>query len=266
MDKKQLIKDIFTLNWKTFGTRFYKLIAVLQRKFNLGKDNFSTTKNIQDLPIIINNCNRLTYLKQLIDFLKAAGCKNIVVLDNKSDYAPLLEFYKTTDVKVILLDQNYGHLAFWKSGVYKQYYTDYYVYTDPDVLPVNECPENFLEHFMKILNTYTNIEKVGFGLKIDDIPGYYDKKEEVINWEKKFWLREIDKDLYDAPLDTTFALYKPFTRGDIWVQNALRTGGKYVLRHLPWYENSSNNTEENLYYQNKIKQGASHWIEKSNLL
>ena len=82
------------------------------------------------------------------------------------------------------------------------------------------------------------------------------------NWEKKHWLKQIEPDVYDAALDTTFALYKPYTRGDIWVQNALRTGGNYVARHLPWYENSSNITDEDNYYLNNMKKGASHWIVK----
>lgn len=266
MDKKQLIKDIFTLNFSSFATRYYKLIAVIKRKFFLPSTNYSSGKNIFEIPIIINNRNRLTFLKQLINWYKKAGYKNIIVLDNDSKYEPLLQYYKSENINVIFLKENVGHLALWKSGVYKQFYGDYYVYTDPDVLPIDECPFDFMQYFMSLLKKYSSIEKVGFGLKIDDLPNYYDKKNEVINWEKKHWLKQIEPDVYDAALDTTFALYKPYTRGDVWVQNALRTGGNYVARHLPWYENSNNISEEDLYYLNNVKKGASHWIVKENKL
>jgi hypothetical protein len=261
MDKKQLIKDIVTLNFSSFGTRRHKLMAVLKRSFLLSSTNYSSGKNIFEVPIIINNRNRLTYLKQMIDWFKKAGYTNIIVLDNNSNYEPLLKFYKESNVNVIYLKKNYGHLAFWSSGTYKKFYADYYVYTDPDVVPIDQCPNDLMQHFMKLLKKYSNIEKVGFGLKIDDLPQFYNKKQEVIDWETKFWKKEIEKDVFDAALDTTFALYKPYTRGDLWVQNALRTGGNYVVRHLPWYEDSANITPENKFYQDNAKPGASHWIK-----
>lgn len=264
MDYNQLIKDIFTLNFKPFVTRYHKLVAVLKRKFSLSADNFSTGKNIFEIPILINNRNRYTYLKQMVDWLTEAGYKNIIVLDNDSNYQPLLEYYKTAPVKVIYLKENVGYLSLWKSGVYKQFYTDYYVYSDPDVLPAKDCPKDFMKHFMELLNKFPNVEKVGFGLKIDDLPDFYNKKQEVIEWESQYWKKAIEKDVYDAKVDTTFALYKPFTNGEIWVQNAVRTGGNFVAHHLPWYEDSKNETEENAFYRNNIKKGESHWIKKEN--
>jgi hypothetical protein len=261
MDKKQLFKDIFTLNFTSFGTRYHKLVAVLKRALFLPSENYSTSKDIYAVPIIINNRNRLTYLKQVIEWYQKAGYRNIYVLDNQSNYEPLLNYYKEQKVKVIHLNDNYGHLAFWTSGTYKQFYTDYYVYTDPDVVPVEQCPPDFMNYFMGLLKKYSNIEKVGFGLKIDDLPEHYNKKQDVIAWEKKFWEKQVEPNVYDAALDTTFALYKPYTRGDLWVQNALRTGGNYVARHLPWYEDSAHVNAENKFYSDNAKPGASHWIK-----
>lgn len=262
MDVKQLITDIFTFNISAYKLRLFKLNAFIKRLILSSQSKYSNGNNYQSIPIIINNRNRLTHLKTLINWLQVAGYTNIIILDNKSNYEPLLEFYKTTSCKVIYLNENYGHLAFWKSGVYKDYYKDFYVYTDPDVVPVENCPKDFLKYFLLKLKHYSNIEKIGFSLKIDDLPDYYIKKNDVISWEKKFWEIEVEKNIYNAPLDTTFALYKPYTNGFIWVQNAYRTGGNYVARHLPWYENSNDMTEEDLFYLNNIKQGASHWIKK----
>ncbi len=68
-----------------------------------------------DIPIIINNFNRLEYLKILLDGLENRNYTNIYILDNQSTYPPLLEFYKKTKHKVIFLEKNYGFRALWKS-------------------------------------------------------------------------------------------------------------------------------------------------------
>ncbi|MEI6515718.1 MAG: glycosyltransferase family 2 protein [bacterium] len=262
MNKRQLIKDVLLLNLPKLILRFHKFTALLKRQLVLPANNYSATKRYYDIPIIINNRNRHTCLRLMIDWLMSAGYKNIVVLDNNSRYKPLLDYYKNSPVKVIYLKENMGHLAFWKTPVYREYYRDYYVYTDPDILPVAECPADFMSHFMALLNKNPNVEKVGFGLKIDDLPDTYDRKNEVIYWENQFWQKEIETGVYDARIDTTFALYKPFTNAALWPQNALRTGGNYVARHLPWYEDSRNETEESRFYRAEVKEGASHWIRK----
>jgi hypothetical protein len=63
--------------------------------------------------------------------------------------------------------------------------------------------------------------------------------------------------VYDALIDTTFALYRPFAQGGA-DGPAIRTGGKYVAKHLPWYENSSNLSPETEYYL-KTSSSASSW-------
>ena len=262
MDVSQLIKDIVTFNFRPFKVRFHKVIAIINRR--LFSNNKSNRKiNFKNIPIIINNRNRLTYLKQLINWLEKNGYSNIYIIDNNSNYQPLLNYYKTINYKIFHLSENVGHLSLWKTDIIKQFEKDYYVYTDPDVLPIEECPDNILEHFYNLLIKYSSIEKVGFALKIDDLPNCYIDKSKVAEWEQKFWNKEIEKDVYDAAIDTTFALYKPFTNGNNYVQNALRTAGKYQLHHLPWYEDSNNENEENIFYKKNIKKGASHWIIKN---
>ena len=67
----------------------------------------SNKKSIFDTPIIINNYNRLEYLKDLIAWLESAGMKKIYIIDNLSTYPPLLEFYKKIKYTVFKLDKNY---------------------------------------------------------------------------------------------------------------------------------------------------------------
>ena len=74
----------------------------------------SKISDARDIPIIINNYNRLTMLKKLIDSLTSRGYTNIVILDNQSTYPPLLEWYAECQFEVIRLPKNYGFKALWK--------------------------------------------------------------------------------------------------------------------------------------------------------
>lgn len=208
-------------------------------------------RNYHEIPIIINNFNRLTTLCKLIDWLKKYEYNNIIILDNQSTYPPLLDYYKTCDIKVIRLDKNYGHLALWKSDIYHQYKWNYFAYTDSDVLPEDNCPADFLLVFCKALQINFSLKKVGFSIKIDDLPDHFNLKEKVVEYERRYWKKNYHDLAFDAPVDTTFALYKPFTNlkyGEVYTQKAIRMKPPYTIRHLPWYNDTKNLNEEELYY------------------
>src|SRR6185369_12325603 len=71
-----------------------------------------------NVPIVLNNRNRYTYLKALVNWLSDAGYKNIFILDNDSDYPELLDYYKHTPAKVIYLKENMGYMALWKTDFF----------------------------------------------------------------------------------------------------------------------------------------------------
>jgi hypothetical protein len=207
--------------------------------------------SVVEIPIVINNFNRLSFLVQLVDSLRRCGYRKIIVLDNQSTFPPLLAYYKTSDVEVVNLDKNYGYLALWKSGYYNRIRWNYFVYTDSDVLPIDACPVDFLSHFKKKLDGLYSADKVGFGIKIDDLPDYFSFRNKVSAHENKFWKHEVAPGLYKAQIDTTFALYKPLTGlkfGETSTLEAYRTGFPFLIRHLPWYNNSSALSEEEKYY------------------
>ena len=215
--------------------------------------------HFKDIPIIINNYNRVTTLKLLISSLEIRGYKNIFIIDNASTYPALLEYYQTCPYTVFRLKDNVGYKSLWKTDIYKQFIHNYYVYTDSDVVPCDDCPEDFLNHFLEVLKRYRFATKVGFGLKIDDLPDHYDLKESVIEWENQFWKYEVEKDLYRAPIDTTFALYRPYAKKNAnWYIEQYRTGGKYVVHHMPWYNNSEDLSPEERYYMNSCTK-STHW-------
>jgi len=210
------------------------------------------------IPIIINNRNRLTYLKQLIDGLEKRGYKNIFIIDNASNYLPLLTYYETLPYKVFKLKKNIGHYALWDTDIYNQFKNNYYVYTDSDVSLVEDCPSDFMFLFYTLLNKYPKLGKVGFSLKINDLPSHYKFKNEVLDWEGKFYNNRREKLAYKAPIDTTFALYAPHSFKGKHMFKALRTAYPYEMRHLPWYENQMELTDEQKYYYRNIETAA-HW-------
>jgi hypothetical protein len=213
----------------------------------------------RDIPVIINNFNRIDYLKKLIDWLEKAEMRNIYIIDNASTYPILLDYYSQTKHTVIRLEANIGYKALWDTSVHLWFKGLPYIYTDPDILPIEECPYDAVKYFQEILNEYAHINKVGFGLNINDLPDHYPNKPEVLKWEGIYWEDPISENLYKADIDTTFALYRAHSVKQQWGKT-IRTGGKYMARHLPWYENPKTITEEELYYR-KMTMGSS-WYTK----
>lgn len=211
------------------------------------------------IPIIINNFNRLTFLQMLVEALEKRGYRNIYIIDNNSTYPPLLEYYDKSPHTVFRLKENVGYLSLWKTDIYKRFRNRWFVYTDPDILPGDTCPEDFLDYFLSVMKRYPRASKVGFALRIDDLPDTFSKKNEVQEWESQYWTRPLEKDLYRAPIDTTFALYRPNIKWGSYIKDfMIRVGGDYTARHLPWYNDDGNLSEEEKYYLNHIKT-STHW-------
>lgn len=232
-------------------------------KFNWSWGYLRNSKKIIDekkIPIIINNRNRVTTLKQLIEALETRGYTNIYIIDNASTYPPLLEYYDTCKYEVFRLQQNVGHLALWQTHVFKRFKNDYFVYTDSDVVPIEECPDNIVGFLWEELKKNKDIYKIGLSLKIDDLPDAYNKKQEVIAWESNFYKQKHGDGFYVAQVDTTFALYKP---GVCYGANErlrmLRSAYPYMARHMPWYTDSNNLSEEEQYYIQSSRTDITHW-------
>jgi hypothetical protein len=210
-----------------------------------------------NIPVFINTRDRLEPLKKLTKWLEEEGMKNIIIIDNQSSYPPLISYLKNSRHKVLWLGQNIGHKAPWDSGAINFYAKNTpYIVTDPDVIP-ESASHGAIKHFIQILNKYKEYNKVGFGLRIDNIPDCYELKDKVIQWESKFWEDPVERNLYDALLDTTFALYRPNT--PYTIENALRTGGKYVAEHEPWYADSSAPSDEVKYYRAHANKNSGTW-------
>lgn len=212
-----------------------------------------------DIPIFINTRDRVGPLRKLVAWLEHAGATRIVIVDNASTYPPLLKYLDASPHEVVRLAENVGQMAPWHAGVIGERISagQRYVVTDPDILPDRACPIDVLDHFSDLLDRYPETVKVGFGLRIDDLPRRYRHAEAVRRWESRFWTDEAEPGVYRAPIDTTFALYRedtPFT-----MEPALRTGAPYLAQHLPWYLNSWRPSREQRYYLAHARSDINSW-------
>lgn len=214
--------------------------------------------SIANLPVFINCRDRVTDLKKLVAWLQKAGVKKIALVDNGSTYPELLDFYKSTASQVLPLGSNRGHRAPWESlAISILAKNNYYVVSDPDIIPVEDCPLDALDYFYSILQKHKEFMKVGFSLKIDDLPDHYQLKKTVVNWEKQFWQKELEPNLYIADIDTTFALYRP--NMGYFLENSLRTGSPYTAKHTAWYHDKTKPSAEDRYYQLHASRAVNTW-------
>jgi hypothetical protein len=213
-------------------------------------------------PLLIPSFNQLTYLRNLINWFHYYYPKNdIFILDNFSSYPPLLEFYShiqgKNNITVVSFPLNNGAANLrWliNEQILKRY--EYFIISDPDIMPHPATPMNFLDIFRYCIDNL-GYHHCGFCLKIDDLPGYLEERDMIIKHEAAFWLNTVDVPYegishraYRASIDTTFALYKSNLgwetpmRNDWW-ENSLRI---FEAFHLGWYVNPRNPNDEMDFY------------------
>jgi hypothetical protein len=118
---------------------------------------------------------------------------------------------------------------------------------------------------MNLLKKYKKVTKVGFSLKLDDLPDHYQLKESVLMWERQFYsipLLNGNQLSYDAKIDTTFALYRPITSLKKFKKvfyKGIRTAYPYTARHLPWYKDLEKPTAEDIFYRQTANKNVNNW-------
>lgn len=231
------------------------------------------------IPIFIITCNRLKVLKESIqsyyDFIKTPF--GIVIIDFGSTYEPTLEFLKHLNHKKVKI--------YWKkkinhkfdlrrnniNGIIQDYFKDHpksnYVVTDPDIA-LDNVEGDVLNVYNYLLESLPKVNVVGPMLRIDDIPDYYPKKKKLISSSRhvKFHSSKVHIIQYKdkaikyifAPIDTTFGMFRAGTH---WM--ALRSGSRvlspYSAKHLDWYLDPENLTQDQKYYREHASKKIAHW-------
>lgn len=218
---------------------------------------------IKNIPLIIPVFNQLTYTKNLINWFRWYYPENpIVIVDNNSSYKPLREWYDSQKIaSVKLYDRNdcirnLDHVLDWWEN------SDYYIISDPDIMPHPNTPPNFLEIFKDAIDN-KGFHRAGFGLITDDLPEELNEREMILGNEKEllnqpipFYFNDKRYDGFKAPLDTTFCLYKKDNggwsspmNGNDW-GNCLRL---FKAFHYGWYLRPDFINEEMDYYFKSAK-------------
>lgn len=204
--------------------------------------------------IITNFNNRFRGFERLVAWLQKAGMENIAVIDNASTWPPLLEYYETCHLQVVHAGSNLGNNALWKLGLAPK---TRFILTDPDVLPSSSCPLDLVGKMHDVADRFYPA-KVGPSLRIDNLPSCYAQKSKVKAWETQFWMNPIASgEGYYAPIDTTFSLYEP--GAGIWDNTHIRLSPPYSFEHVPWYEDSSNPSEEEKFYRATADKSIINW-------
>ncbi len=258
------------LNWlqrkkKGLSNRYYKyrryFLWWIHVRLNHIAPDFSKIKPTST-PIIINNFNRLELLKAQLDWLKTLSDEiSIIILDNKSDYPPLLDFYKELDhpsIQVIMLNFNS-----WRKGaehianlLLKKF--ENVVITDSDLLPYSTTPKDLVSYLAQLMLKYPTVNHIGTSLAINDLPEHNPLKATIINYEKEFWppvAKKAGTDGYFGKIDTTFAMYRKGSK-ILATEPAIRTVPPYCLKHEDWYLDPNKYSEEHQYYFDSCKSFA----------
>lgn len=222
----------------------------------------------RDIPVYICNRNRLDGgFRRLVEWLLKIGMTKVIVIDNQSTFPPLLAYYKEMGDKldVRVQDANIGPRGFWERGYHTAIDTPY-IYTDCDLVPADTCPDGVIEMMLDALGktepaTVDGGRKVGVGLRIDNLPDHFCKKDLVIKWESQFWRGERVSyaPAFFASVDTTFAMYHP-KQG--FTYTGMRLDNPFVFEHVPWYSDESKPTEEDTFYKEHYEtahEGGKMW-------
>jgi hypothetical protein len=214
---------------------------------------------MKNIPIVILNRDRLHPVKDLIHSLKSRNYNNIIILDNQTTYEPTLEWYKNCGVEVFhnnIPETLYGNESFWRLAFHLHHprfveiVGQHYVFTDSDVVPVETIPENFLDNMVDLCGEFPDLHKLGLGIKIDDLPPDNKQTPQSLVYEGSYRDHPVPHpryQLYQAPIDTTFAVYTP-NSPPIWGDRTLRMDGDYQIRHYPFYYDIDNLPDDEFYY------------------
>jgi hypothetical protein len=243
----------------------------------MGLPNSGARRTGKMIPIFIISSDRLKALKESIksyyDCIKTPF--KIIVIDFGTSYEPTLEYLEHLEDKEIKVYWNekisYKGSLNLIDEVIQDYFEGHpasnYVVTDPDIV-LDNVDGDVLEVYAYLLKRLHKITVVGPMLRIDDIPDCYPLKEKVISrsLESCYHLKKTltipyeDKDIkYKiAFIDTTFGMRR--AGENFWRHRwGVRVLSPYGARHLEWYIDPKNLTEDQKYYITHASRRIATW-------
>lgn len=206
--------------------------------------------HINKIPCFLISYNRLTTLKSMIDFLAKEPRVEIIIVDNRSTYPPLLEYLNETPHQVVRMSENFGYKVIWEQNLLQDV-NSRYIISDSDLI-LNQIPDDWFDLLNKGLDLYPDVAKAGFSLDISNLPC----DSPVVHHESQFWRYRLDSRFFSASIDTTFALYRENIK--VHTYSAIRSDSPYTAIHQPWHITKENITQEEIFYFSSVKT-STHW-------
>lgn len=206
--------------------------------------------------------DRVTYAHLCLTALIEAGVEPVVV-DHGSTW-PLAEDWllaiEAAEVTVLRRGPGCHPRSLWEWDTFRELCGDQkYLVTDPDVVPSDDCPADWVNWLSTLLDRRPEISKAALGLRLDNIPDSYQNKNHVLEWERQFWVNMTADGVCETVVDTTMAVYRPLTEQPSFAMSALRTGPPYLADHLAWHEDLHNLDPELAWYHEHAERGISYW-------
>ncbi len=221
---------------------------------------------LSDIPMLVCSFNNVTYVRSMLAQLRARGLHNLIVVDNASSVPEMQDYLQSiaATTKVVRLAENRGPRDIYLSESTYSRMPDLFCLTDPDLEFNPDLPGDFLAELAGLTERFA-VGKAGFALDISDRSAMREEAFEIGDstyriweWEERFWQEEIGTSsggdpVYRAPIDTTFALYNKryFDRQSQF--EAIRVGGRYTCKHLPWYKSNGMPPSEEETYRSTQK-------------
>lgn len=263
MDYKFLAKNIYRLKAKLISLDMVWYFWVfITNKFNSSYKYYR--ENPFQIPIVINNFNRLGTLKLMVEQLKRLGYNNIIVIDNGSNYQPLWDYYNQDKAFKLIVSDNLGHRSLFlsKDKFLKKIRKSCFIYTDSDLILNDDLPKNFGEIMFSILLKNNEVSKVGFAIRIEDLQIDNPINKDIIEWEQRYWKNSVGENMYLSSIDTTFALYRPILfkarNSIVRFYKAIRIAGDFTCKHEPWYWDFEKLNEEQKFYFTNANDSSSY--------
>jgi len=214
------------------------------------------------VPVFILSFNRLACLRQLIAWLESAELAEPVIVDNGSTYLPLLDWFDSmrNAIAIRRFDDNYGPYRVWDQRLFASDTgadQPFYVVTDPDVVPIEECPKDVIPRLIEAWHELRR-PKIGLSLRLGTIPDTLPHGGEIRRWEETLQSRELPRPArhgggaplrcYDSLLDTTFQVNHRDVLPPSHGSEGVRLAHPYQADHLGWQIDPQRLSEEDEFY------------------
>jgi hypothetical protein len=209
-------------------------------------------------PVFIIARDRLTYLRRTVASLSHVRDTQLYIVDHGTTDPEAIDWMRYDCPFSVFWRGDQRVHDFWSwGGLVNLGWDRPYAVTDPDI-DFTDVPEDLIATCHLALTAFPHIVKAGPALRLDDVPDT-DLGKRVKNWEVQFWDREIAPRVYEAPIDTTFAVYRPVReQREFLLGPGARIAGVYQVRHMPWYETGPA-SDELRHYREHAREGSSHW-------